>query len=164
MSFLLFLIPLAIAAQTMSFQLEGVPFVAQAREQCGPAALSSVLSYHGMDIETETISRSTYSEKLKGSLITDLENFAGNLALQTRSGRAGTIEGLKGFIHDGRPVIVLVDLGRWFVSQPHYLVVFGYSPEGLIVHDGEKPSRLFGYADFDGIWEKMGRPYLLVHP
>jgi ABC-type bacteriocin/lantibiotic exporter with double-glycine peptidase domain len=162
-SFLLFLIPLSIAAQTVSFQLEGVPFVEQAREQCGPAALSSVLGYHGLDVSPEAVAETAYNEKLKGSLITDLENFARALDFQTRSGR-GTLEGLRSQIREGKPVIVLVDLGRWFVTQPHYLVVFGYSAEGLIAHDGEKPSRLFGYADFDKIWEKMGRPYLLVHP
>jgi ABC-type bacteriocin/lantibiotic exporter with double-glycine peptidase domain len=159
----LFLISLAVAAQTATFQIEGVPFVAQAREQCGPAALSSVLSYYGLELAPETIAKTTHSEKLKGSLITDLENFARGLAFQTES-RRGTVEELRAFIHEGKPVIVLVDLGRWLVSQPHYLVLFGYSPEGLIAHDGAKASRLFGYQDFEKMWEKMGRAYLLVYP
>jgi len=159
----LFLISLAIAAQTATLQIEGVPFVAQAREQCGPAALSSVLAYYGLELAPETIAKTTHSEKLKGSLITDLENFARGLAFQTES-RRGTVEELRAFIHEGKPVIVLVDQGRWFVSQPHYLVLFGYSPEGLIAHDGERASRLFRYPDFERLWQKMGRAYLLVYP
>jgi ABC-type bacteriocin/lantibiotic exporter with double-glycine peptidase domain len=161
--FSLFLISLAVAAQAAAFQLEGVPFVAQAREQCGPAALSSVFSYHGLEVPPETIAKATYDERLRGSLITDLENFARGLAFKTESSR-GTLEDLRAFIREGKPVIVLVDPGRWFVSQPHYLVVFGYSREGLIAHDGEKPSRLFRYLDFEEMWEKMGRSYLLVYP
>jgi ABC-type bacteriocin/lantibiotic exporter with double-glycine peptidase domain len=159
----LFLISLAIAAQTATFQVEGVPFVAQTREQCGPAALSSVLAYYGLELAPETIAETTYNKKLKGSLITDLENFARGLAFQTKAGR-GTVEELRTFIREGKPVIALVDLGRWFVSQPHYLVLFGYSPEGLIVHDGHKASRFLDYLDFEKIWEKMGRTYLLVYP
>ena len=159
----LLLISLAIAAQSAGFKIEGVPFIAQAREQCGPAALSSVLSYYGLDVTPETIAKTTYNKKLKGSLITDLEIFARGLAFQTESGR-GTIEDLRTFIREGKPVIALVDMGRWFVSQPHYLVLFGYSPEGLIAHDGEKASRLFGHPDFEKMWEKMGRTYLLVYP
>ena len=163
MQFALFVISLAVGAQAAAFQIEGVPFVAQAREQCGPAALSSVLAYYGLELAPETIAKTTHHEKLKGSLITDLENFARGLAFQTESSR-GTIEELKAFIREGKPVIVLVDLGRWFVSQPHYLVLFGYSPEGLVAHDGEKESRLFGYGNFEKMWEKMGRAYLLVYP
>jgi ABC-type bacteriocin/lantibiotic exporter with double-glycine peptidase domain len=159
----LFLISLVFVAQPAAFQIEGVPFVAQAREQCGPAALSSVLAYHGVELAPEAIAETTYNEKLKGSLITDLENFARGLAFQTRSDR-GTVEELTAFIRAGKPVIVLVDLGRWFVSQPHYLVLFGYSPEGLIAHDGIKTARLFRYPDFERMWEKMGRTYLLVNP
>ena len=159
----LFLVSLAVAAQTATFQLKGVPFVAQAREQCGPAALSSVLAFHGVELAPEAIAKTTYNEKLKGSLITDLENFARGLAFQTRSDR-GTVEELTEYIRAGKPVIALVDLGRWFVSQPHYIVLFGYSPEGLVAHDGIKASRLFPYPDFEKMWEKMGRTYLLVYP
>ncbi|MFO7460351.1 MAG: cysteine peptidase family C39 domain-containing protein [Desulfatiglandales bacterium] len=159
----LFLISLLFVAQPAAFQIEGVPFVAQAREQCGPAALSSVLAYHGLDLAPETVAERTHNEKLRGSLITDLENFARGLDFQTKSGR-GTVEELRTFIREGKPVIVLVDLGRWFVTQPHYLVLLGYSPEGLIAHDGERASRLFRYPDFERMWEKLGQTYLLVYP
>ena len=163
MQVLLLLVSLTVAAQAAAFKLEGVPFIAQAREQCGPAALSSVLAYYGLELAPETIAKTTYNKKLKGALITDLENFAQGSAFHTESGR-GTVEELRTFIRDGKPVIALVDPGRWFVSQPHYLVLFGYSPEGLIAHDGEKASRLFRYPDFEKMWEKTGRTYLLVYP
>ena len=87
----LFLISLLFVAQPAAFQIEGVPFVAQAREQCGPAALSSVLAYHGLDLAPETVAERTHNEKLRGSLITDLENFARGLDFQTKSGRGRKI-------------------------------------------------------------------------
>ncbi len=108
------------------------------------------------------ISEATYHEKLRGSLITDVENFARRWAFQTESGQ-GTIDKLKDCIHQKKPVIVLVDLGFWITSRPHYLIVFGYSDEGLIAPDGEKPSQLYRTSDFEKVWEKMGRAYLLVY-
>jgi ABC-type bacteriocin/lantibiotic exporter with double-glycine peptidase domain len=153
---------LAVAANGLAFQIEGVPFVKQDREQCGPASLASVFFYYGVFIAPDTIRDSTYSRKLKGSLITDLENFARRSNFQTESGQ-GTVEQLKEFIHQRKPIIVLVDLGSWITSRPHYLVLFGYNPEGFVAHDGETPSQLYRYADFRERWEKIGSTYLLVY-
>jgi hypothetical protein len=120
------------------------------------------MSFHGVSIPPETIGESTFSEKLRGVLITDLENFARRSAFQTESGQ-GTVERLKDFISSKRPVIVLVDLGFWLVTKPHYIVVFGYTEEGFVAHDGEHASQLYPYDQFKEIWAKMGRPYLLVY-
>lgn len=134
----------------------------QEREQCGPASLASVFSYYGVSVPPDAIGKSTYNRKLKGSLITDLENFARRSGFQTESGQ-GTVEQLKESIRQNKPVIVLVDLGFWVTSRPHYLVLFGYTPEGFIAHNGERPSQLYGYADFRKMWEKIGSTYLLVY-
>jgi len=158
----LLLVFIALSANAPAFQIEGVPFVKQDREQCGPASLSSVLSYYGVSIQPDVIRSSTYNAKLKGSLITDLENFARRSGFKTESGQ-GTVEQLKELIHQGKPVIVLVDLGPLIVSRSHYLVLFGYNQEGFIAHNGETPSQLYGYADFRKMWEKVGSVYLLVY-
>lgn len=134
----------------------------QDREQCGPASLASVLSYYGVPVQPEAVSESTYNKKLKGALITDLENFARRSGFRTESGR-GTIEHLKASIREQKPVIVLIDLGFWVASRPHYLVLFGYTPEGFIAHNGETASQLYRYADFRKMWEKIGSTYLLVY-
>jgi len=159
--FLLFATTL-FAANAFSAQIEGVPFVKQDREKCGPASLASVLSYYGVSIEPETISESTYDPKLKGSLITDLENYARRMGFSTESGR-GDMERLKGFIDGKKPVITLVDRGLWVAARPHYLVLFGYNEEGFTVHDGENPSQVWPYSEFYRMWKKMGNTYLLVY-
>lgn len=152
----------AFGANSLFFQIEGVPFVKQDREQCGPASLASVLSYYGVSIQPDIISKSTYNPKLRGSLITDLENFARRSGFRTESGQ-GTVEKLKEFIHQRKPVIVLIDQGFWITSRPHYLVLFGYNQKGFMAHNGETPSRLYGYADFCKMWDKIGSTYLLVY-
>jgi ABC-type bacteriocin/lantibiotic exporter with double-glycine peptidase domain len=160
LSFLLATI--VFAANAFSAQIDGVPFFKQDREKCGPASLASVLSYYGVSIEPDTISESTYNPKLKGSLITDLENYARRMGFSTESGQ-GDMERLKKFIDNKKPVIALVDLGLWVVAKPHYVVLFGYNKEGFVMHDGENPSQVCSYSKFYRIWEKMGRAYLLVY-
>lgn len=159
----LFIVFLACSISVSAFQIDGVPFIRQTREQCGPASLSSVFSYYGFEIHPDVIAKETYNSKLKGALITDLENFSGASGFNTESGR-GTLDTLKGFINQKKPVIVLIDLGVWFISKPHYVVLFGYSDKGFLSHDGEKAYRTFIYSDFEKMWEKAGRPYLLVYP
>ncbi len=151
------------AAEVYPFEIEGVPFLEQEKQQCGPSALATVLSYYGSPVRSETISRSVYLERIKGSLITDLENYARGLGFRAESGR-GSVKEVQNMIVRGRPVIVLVDLGTWIVSRPHYLVVFGYDEEGFIVHDGRRAARPVAYPEFREAWEKMGRPFLLVTP
>jgi ABC-type bacteriocin/lantibiotic exporter with double-glycine peptidase domain len=157
-----FLAIILFAANAFSAQIDGVPFFKQEREKCGPAALASVLAYYGVSIHPEAVSEATYNPKLKGSLITDLENYARRAGFITESAR-GDVETLKKSIDDRKPVITLVDLGFWMVARPHYLVLFGYNEEGFIVHDGENSSRVFSYSEFQKAWEKTGRVYLLVH-
>jgi ABC-type bacteriocin/lantibiotic exporter with double-glycine peptidase domain len=156
------LVLLLLSSNALAFQIEGVPFVKQDREQCGPASLASVFSYYGFSIHPDLIRDSTYTPKLKGALITDLENFSRRYGFQTEAGQ-GSVEQLKELIHQKKPVIVLVDLGSWGTSKPHYLVLFGYNQEGFIAHNGETPSQLYEYADFRKRWEKTGSAYLLIY-
>ena len=105
----------------------------------------------------------TYNKKLKGSLITDLENFAATSGFKTESGQ-GTVNKIKENIQSKRPVIVLVDLGFWLAAKPHYLVIFGYNEKGFIAHDGKNALVLFKYPRFEKMWEKIGRSYLIIYP
>ncbi len=130
---------------------------------CGPASLSSVMSFYGAEIDQKAIGEAVYNERLKGSLITDLENFAKAKGFQTRLGQGG-IEDLKRFIEQGKPVIVLVDMGFWVISRPHYLVVTGCADNTVIAHTGYEASKRFTNEDFVRIWKKKGSAYLVIHP
>lgn len=134
----------------------------QDTQHCGPASLASVLNYYGDTVDQKTIGKDTYCEKLKGALITDLENFARSRGFRTRSG-TGTLEDLQSAVSDGVPVIVLIDQGFWVVSQPHYLVVFGYDDAGFMAHDGYRASQRYPYQEFRKIWTKAGSTYLLIY-
>ena len=159
-----FFIPLFIllASNALALEIEGVPFIRQDSQFCGPASLASVMTYYGVPENQKTIGAAVYSEKLQGALITDLERYARQKGFETKSGQ-GTVEELKAEMDRGRPVMVLVDLGFWVVSKPHYLVVIGYDDEGFTAHDGYTPANRYPYARFSEIWGKMGNAYLLVY-
>jgi ABC-type bacteriocin/lantibiotic exporter with double-glycine peptidase domain len=151
-----------LASNALALEIEGVPFIRQDSQFCGPASLASVMTFHGVPEDQKTIGAAVYSEKLQGALITDLERYARQKGFETKSGR-GTAEELKTELDRRRPVIVLVDLGFWVVSKPHYLVVFGYDSEGFTGHDGFEASKRYHYDEFREIWGKMGNAYLLVY-
>jgi len=151
-----------LASNALALEIEGVPFIRQESQFCGPASLASVMRFYGVPENQETIGAAVYSEKLQGALITDLERYARQKGFETKSGQ-GTVEELKKELDRSRPVIVLVDLGFWVVSKPHYLVVIGYDAEGFTAHDGYTPANRYPFARFIGIWGKMGNAYLLVY-
>jgi predicted double-glycine peptidase len=156
------LLALLLASNALALEIEGVPFIRQDSQFCGPSSLASVMTFHGFPADQKTIGAAVYSEKLQGALITDLERYARQKGFETKSGR-GTVEGLKTEIDRKQPVIVLVDLGFWVVSKPHYLVVIGYDDEGFTAHDGFEASKRYHYDEFREIWGKMGNAYLLIY-
>jgi ABC-type bacteriocin/lantibiotic exporter with double-glycine peptidase domain len=159
----LILLALLFPLEAGAYEIESVPFVKQEDRLCGPASLCSVMSYYGHDIDQREIGDAVYSGDLRGSLITDMEKYAGEKGFRTRLAQ-GSIDDLEGFIRDGRPVIVLVDLGFWVISRPHYLVVTGVTKSTVTAHTGHEDSRTFSRKEFGNIWQKKGSVYLLVHP
>jgi ABC-type bacteriocin/lantibiotic exporter with double-glycine peptidase domain len=135
--------------------------VKQESHFCGPASLASVLAFYGLALDQGIIAKSVYTEKLDGALITDLQNYAQAEGFQTRLDQ-GSMDDLKNYVTEKKPVIVLVDLGFWVFSKPHYLVVTGYNDRGFFAHTGYEASRPFPYAEFEKIWKKKGSVYLLV--
>lgn len=140
----------------------GVPFVKQMDEFCGPAALSSVFSFYGVDISQEEIAKHVYIKQLKGALITDLEDYAKGKGFKTLL-KKSDIEEIKRFIDEGKPVIALIDLGFWSLSVPHYIVIVGYNQDGLIAHTGYEERKPISYGEFEKRWKKLGNTILLVY-
>jgi ABC-type bacteriocin/lantibiotic exporter with double-glycine peptidase domain len=145
------------------FFIPGVPFVRQAEETCGPSSLAMVLRFLGGNQTTADLLQETRTEALRGALITDLANAA------KRRGYAAEVvdldlPGLKARIADGTPVILLIDRGIWVYSIPHYLVAYGYTADGFIVHTGKTSGAVIEAKTLDAQWAKMGRLALIVSP
>jgi len=114
---------LILTAGISAHVIDDVPFVEQDTLYCGPASVSSVMAFYGVATDQHQICKAVYSDAIKSSLITDLEDFAREKGFETKLGR-GWVEDIKALIDEKKPVIVLLDFGFWVVSNPHYLVVF----------------------------------------
>jgi ABC-type bacteriocin/lantibiotic exporter with double-glycine peptidase domain len=143
--------------------IEGVPFYAQEAHQCGPASLAGVLNFWGAGVTPEEIAKDIYSPTAGGTLDMDLVLYARKRGYHTRQ-FSGSVDDLKAGVDAGRPVVVFVDLGRSIYRRGHFMVVVGYTGEGLIVNSGRKERKHLPLDTFMKSWEKTGFWTLLVRP
>lgn len=142
--------------------LDGVPFYAQeGRYDCGPAALASLLKRRGESVSLEEIRAATYTPGLQGSLLPDLENYARSLDCGTRSGR-GDLTLLRKAIDADTPVLIPLEMGRWKLTRPHYVVVYGYVGRDFIVHAGKRGNMTIAALDLERRWQKLNCLYLYL--
>jgi hypothetical protein len=114
-----------------------------------------LLRFHGKDATTSELVRETRTEGLRGTLITDLA------AAARRRGVAAEVvdldvPALRARIAGGEPVILLVDLGVWVWSRPHYLLAYGVTAEGVVANSGSSQGKIIPYGTLEGEWAKMG--------
>lgn len=142
--------------------ISDVPYRPQElRDDCGPAAVASLLAFEGRTVSVAEIARAVYDPRLGGSLLPDMENFIRQEGFGTRSGR-GDLELLRQAIDAGRPVVIPVETGFWRLSRPHYLVVFGYDQRRFLAHAGVKEGVFIDADELLRRWEKMNRLYLYL--
>ena len=147
--------PPASAALTQTRIIPGVAFLPQQDETCGPTSLSMLLRFHGKDASAQELQEETRTSGLRGSLITDLAQ-----AARRRGVGAEVVSlelpGLLSRVVAGEPVILLVDQGMLLWSRPHYMIVYGATPEGVIAHSGQTEGAVISYGALEKQWSKMG--------
>ncbi len=131
-----------------------VAFFPQERYQCGPAALAMALDATGYRITPEDLVSQVYTPERQGSLQPAM------ISATRRHGRvAYPIHGLDALIEeleDGRPVVVLQNLGLGWIPQWHYAVVIGLDPEKKQVrlHSGTTPHHRMALRTFMNTWRR----------
>ncbi|MCL1925870.1 MAG: cysteine peptidase family C39 domain-containing protein [Syntrophorhabdaceae bacterium] len=136
--------------------IPGVLFLPQEEETCGPTSLAMFLRFHGKDVSVRELQEETRTQGLRGSLITDLAASARRRGISAEVASLGLPELCRRVIA-GEPVILLVDLGMLLWSRPHYMVVYGVMPEGVVAHSGLTEGAVIPYGQLENQWEKMGR-------
>jgi tetratricopeptide (TPR) repeat protein len=150
--------------EARGYHIEGLEFVRQRRNWCGPAALASVFHYWGEDISQEEIAKSIYLPNIKGTLTFDLENYALNKGYFAQALHPDIYD-LGKKIRSGIPVIVMHQVLPVF-RKYHYLVIFGYSDtdRAVLAYDGRERPQIISYANFLRKWEGAGNWTLVVCP
>ena len=136
-------------------ELERVPFHSQVTDQCGPAALASLLNDAGVAVNPSELKSRVYIPGRQGSLQLELmaaTRHFGRIPYQVDHSLSGLIAELEA----GRPVLVLQNLGLPFLPKWHYAVVVGYlaGEEQFVLRSGDKARLLMDAGTFFHSWKR----------
>ncbi len=141
-----------------SIELDATPFFPQTEYQCGPAALAMLLRASGVAVEPQALTPQVYLPGRQGSLQSEL------IGAVRRQGRlpyqlATTANELIAELNEGRPVLVLQNLGATRLPRWHYAVLIGYDAgkNVAVLRSGTKPRLEMRWQRFAATWHRGGR-------
>ncbi len=139
-----------------SAELTDVPFFAQAQYLCGPAALATVLNTTGLKTEPNALAKSVYTPGREGTLQTEIitgTRRQGRLALPIRNLSEMFVN-----VAQGRPALILQNLGLEIAPQWHYAVVVGYDlpNETVLLRSGTTLRKVMPMETFEHTWRRSG--------
>ncbi len=146
-------------------RLPGVPFFSNTTDQCGPAALTSVLRYWQKDVTMASVKAEIYTPKIHGTLPMDMKPALTKHGL-TGEVISGSFEDIKVEIRRKHPVIAYLDFGTRKHPIGHFLVVTGFDDQrqGLYVHSGSAKDKFASYRRFSRGWKDADHWMLIVAP
>ena len=146
-------------------ELTRVPFYPQSENQCGPAALATVLQFHGVKVRPEDLSKLLYIPDLEGSLQIEMTAAARAHAMLPYP-LAPYLVDLLTEIAAGNPVLVLQNLGFAWYPQWHYSVVVGYDirQREITLRSGTTKRWTTPFKVFERTWQRSNFWALVVLP
>jgi tetratricopeptide (TPR) repeat protein len=140
-----------------SVELEQTPFYPQQDDQCGPAALATVLAASGVPVTPAELEEEVYLPGRRGSLQAEM------VAAARSRGRLPYLlppqpEALLAELDAGRPVLVLQKLGAGPWPLWHYAVLVGIDAAGdrVLLRSGVEERLEMPEARFLASWERAG--------
>jgi len=143
-------------------ELEDVPFHSQVNDQCGPAALSSLLNDAGVQVSPEDVRSRVYIPERQGSLQLELlaaTRYFGQIPYEVDPNLSALVAELE----SGRPILVLQNLGVTLAPIWHYAVVVGYlaNEQQFVLRSGDRRRLLMKARTFSRSW-KRGNYWAIV--
>lgn len=148
--------------------IQGVPFYEDTNYQCGPSSLAAVINYwkektgSSAAVTPDAVSSEVFSKNARGTLGMDMAFYAQKSGFQT-SQYSGSFDDLRSNVLRGTPPVILVDHGALFYQRNHFLVVTGYSSDGIIVHSG-LDEKFIPLKELNEIWGKTDFWTLVIRP
>lgn len=138
-------------------ELDGTPFFAQQRYQCGPAALATVLAASGVEVTADELVPKVYLPGRRGSLQPEL------VAAARSRGRVPYVlppetSALLAVVAGGEPVLVLQKFGAGPWPGWHYAVLVGYDAarDLVVLRSGLEPRKETSASHFLASWHRGG--------
>ena len=159
-------IDLQAAAKTanlpLQVELKDVPFFPQETNQCGPAALATLLNHVGQAVSPEQLVGQVYLPQRAGSLQTELMAATRRAGLVAYELLPNSDEWLKE-VAAGHPVLILENLRFSFYPQWHYAVIVGYDLQAneVILRSGSIRQLVVPMTQFMAQW-RGGRSWGFV--
>ncbi len=146
------------AGAPRAIELADTPFFAQDEYQCGPAALATVLRASGVVTSPQDLKPQVYVPGRRGSLQAEL------IGASRRHGRlpyvlAPQAGDLVAELGEGRPVLVLQNLGATRMPIWHYAVLIGYDAgkNVAVLRSGTRERVEMRWQRFAKTWHRGGR-------
>lgn len=141
-----------------ALELRDTPFFPQEDYQCGPAALATVLQASGLQVQPDALAPQVFLPKRRGSLQAEL------IGATRRQGRLayllpGIGDALLAELAEGRPVLLLQNLGVSQIPIWHYAVLVGYdaSRNIAVLRSGRHERHEMRWQSFARSWHGAGR-------
>jgi tetratricopeptide (TPR) repeat protein len=156
-------------------RLDGLEIIAQRYNNCGPANLSIVLNYYGLEADQLTIGEAlkpNYDDRnvSPGELVGYVQEASDQHALSLYG---LDLNDLQALLAAGFPVIVEkgLDLGAPHGWMGHYLTLYGYDTgEGIFygldtfLGPWDSTGRPFEFESLDSLWAQFNRATIVVFP
>lgn len=149
------------------YVLQGMPLVRQSYNACGPASISQVLAYFGLQMSMAEVSRFTRASDRSYMTAQAIVTFAPRVGMEARLYTGGSLDTVRAAIRKGLPLIALqshiTDAGKVI---PHWRVVVGYD-------DARRETYLMdpllgyvkmGYGDFIRVWADHRGQFAVLYP
>jgi ABC-type bacteriocin/lantibiotic exporter with double-glycine peptidase domain len=152
------------ASKGQAWLVEGVPFVKQKEFMCGPAVVTMVLRYHGIDVSHDEVANQVYLPQIQGSPVSEMKSFIIGQGLRAREMEGG-MEDIRKALEVGLPVIALISPnGQEETKVQHFVVITGYSPADgmLLMHSGSESDLMMDETEFKRRWKRHNNWMLVV--
>jgi len=132
-----------------------VPFIKQEDALCGPSSVAMVLAMNQQQIDVNALAAEMVLPAKSGSLQVEVKaaiRRSGNLAYEIKP----SMDGLAEVLHQGYPVIALVNLSFDWLPKWHYVVVTGIDPvhQEIILHSGDTRDQRWSMIQFENLWSR----------
>jgi len=127
--------------------VEGVPFVRQRRNTCGPAALASVMLHSGAETSEDRISAALGTIEKGGAVTFDLALHPRDEGLIAIQRYEVADEELRAAVRSGVPPVIMLGGLLSIIGRYHYAVITGYDEtrRAWLLHYGVKPDVVMGF-------------------
>jgi len=145
-----------VSASIGSGKIDKVPFYPQVSFQCGPACLAGVLNFFGEGVTPDEIAEAIFRRDIRGTVTLDMALYARKRGF-CAEWYNGSVEDIRSSVDERAPLIVMVDFGFANVRKNHFMVVVGYTPEGVIANSGKTHEKLISWEYFLARWNRTKR-------